>query len=112
MKKIFIILCLIFSLTIFILYNKNPYSNPYSGNYINVKAPTIHLILKTNDSFSMIETMDKFANYYYGKYRVKNNIIALNFNNYNLFDSTNKPLIGEVDGSRITFKKLNGYFQK
>jgi uncharacterized lipoprotein YajG len=108
MKK-FIIL-LVVALTLLILSSCS--SNPYSGKYVYNKDTTVNLNLDNDNTFSITETMGKFADISYGKYTINNNIIKLKFNETNVFNASNKILEGEVEGSRIVFKTVNGYFLK
>jgi hypothetical protein len=108
MKKCFF--ALTFTILLFILSSCN--SNPYSGKYVYIRNTGLYLCLSNDYTFSLIETMGKFADISYGKYIVDNNNIQLKFNKANVFNSSNEPISGEVRGSRIVFKNVEGYFFK
>ena len=112
MKKLFVILCLSIPLLIFILGNNNSMSNPYSGKYVYNQNTSLYITLHRNDTFELYEATGKFADYNYGKYSIKNNNITLIFKDNYVFHSKNKLLYGDVQGSRIEFNNVSGYFSK
>lgn len=108
MKKFILILTLILSLVILPACS----ANPYSGKYVYVKDTNVYLNLNNDHTFSVSETMGKYASISYGKYIVNDNILELKFNKTNVFNPSTRTLEGEVQGSRIVFKTVNGYFFK
>jgi hypothetical protein len=86
--------------------------SPYSGRYVYIKDTGLFLYLSSDNTFSINEIMGKFSNISYGKYTVINNNIQLKFNKINVFNSSKEPLNGVVEGSRIVFKNVEGYFSK
>lgn len=108
MKKILSILILVL---IIISLSSCTY-NPYTGIYSYKGNTNITLKLNDDNSFILVDNLDKDSEYFEGSYSINDNIISLKFNGRNSAKIFSGISHGKFKGSEICFDKSNDIFQK
>jgi hypothetical protein len=112
MKRLLGLFCVFCIISLFFLFSSYN-NNPYSGTYFYSKNNNLSIFLNKDDTFSLNSELDKFYNSSSGKYTVKDNKLTLKFNNELMISNTKTKLLsGMVQGSKVTFKTIDGYFLK
>lgn len=106
MKKMIFGIILIAVIAVFVY---PAYDNPYAGKYVYGKNNSIYLVLKGNNKFELYESLYKDAEYDYGSYNVKDNVIELCFKNGNIIYPQGSTITGKVEGERITFYNVGEF---
>lgn len=108
MKKILNIFILIF----FTVHLSSCSNNPYAGVYFCKRNTNIVLKLKDDNSFILVDNLDKDSECFVGNYSIKDNIISLKFNDKNSAKIFSGILKGKFKGSVICFDKSTNIFQR
>ncbi|MDT8717795.1 hypothetical protein IAI10_14095 [Clostridium sp. 19966] len=109
MKKrlVFTIFIVCFSLLVFFPHKKTS----YSGKYVCLKNTNKILLLKADNTFKLYYILDKNSESVEGKYTIKDNHIALNYNPKDKSILSNSLLSGKILGSEIVFSSSDEVYK-